>query len=186
MGMSPNIGMMLAGAGSVMGAAGAYRSAAGQKAALNYQASVAEANANINEQQAQFALMNGQQQEQAERLKMAAMLGDQKAIAAANGADVSTGSPVEMMASTRLIGERDAFTIRDNASRAAWAYRQRSAGYKNEAGMDRATAGAMNPGMSAFGSLLSSAGTVADKWYRYNQSTSGKTTGLWGNDDSDN
>lgn len=180
MGMSPNIGMMLAGAGSVMGAAGAYRSAAGQKAALNYQASVADANANIDEQQAQFALMNGQQQESAQRLKTAAMLGDQKAAFAANGVDVSSGTPIEVMASTKGLGERDAFTIRDNAARMAWAYKERAKGFTNEAGMDHATADAMNPGMAAFGSLLSSAGSVADKWYRYNQSVNGKTaTNLW-------
>jgi hypothetical protein len=184
MGMGTNastLGLMLAGAGSVMGATGAYRSAAGQKAALSYQASVADANANINEQQAEVALMNGQQTEAAQRLKTAAMLGDQKAAFAANGVDVNSGSPIEVMASTKGLGERDAFTIRDNAARMAWAYRERAKGFQGEASMDRATAGAMNPGMAAIGSLLSSAGTVADKWYRYRESTTGKAdTSFWG------
>jgi hypothetical protein len=168
-------GMLLAGAGAVTGAMGAYKSAAGQKAALQYQASVAESNATIAEEQARFAMMNGQKEEQAQRLKMAALLGDQKAVAAANGVDVHSGSPVELMATTKTIGEGDAFTIRDNAARMAWAYRQKARGFQNESAMDLSTADAMNPWMSGVGALLSSAGTVADKWYRYRDATSGRT-----------
>jgi hypothetical protein len=178
MGMSTSntssLGLLLAGGGTVMNAMGAYKSAAGQRAALDYQASVAESNAQIAEQQARFAQMNGQQEEAASRLKTAALLGDQKATLAANGVDVNSGSPIEIMASAKYLGEKDAFTIRDNAARMAWAYRQRSRGYLNEADMDRSTADSMSPGMAAIGSLLSSAGTVASKWYRYNESTSGK------------
>jgi hypothetical protein len=178
MGMGFNPGMFMAGAGAIMNATGAYRSAAGQKAALQYQAGVADSNAEIAEEQARFATMNGQREEQAARLKMAAMLGDQKAALAANGVDVNAGgSAIELMATTKVIGEGDAFTIRDNAARMAWAYRQKARGYHNEAAMDISTADAMNPWMSGVGSLLASAGTVADKWYRYRDATSGRAYG---------
>jgi hypothetical protein len=167
MGMGPQLAMAMAGAGMATSAIGAYKSASGQKAALNYQSSVAKSNAQIAEEQAHIAQLNGQQEEFASRLKTAATVGDQRAIAAANGVDVSSGSPVEIVASSRYLGERDALTIRDNAARQAWAYNQQATGYRNEAAMDSATADAMNPWMSAAGSLLTGAGTVADRWYKY-------------------
>lgn len=173
MDFSPNLAMGLSGAGMAAGAFGAYKSAAGQKAALGYQASVADSNAQIADEQARFALMNGQQEEQALRMRTAATMADQKATAAANGVDVGSGSPTELMASTGYLGERDALTLRDNAARAAWAYGQRATGFRNEASMDRATAGAMNPWESGAGSLLTSAGSVANQWYRYRTATSG-------------
>jgi hypothetical protein len=174
MNINPAFATFMSGAGLMAGAAGAYKTAAGQKAALTYQSNVADSNAQIAEEQAKFALMNGEREEQASRLKMAALLGDQKAVAAANGVDVATGSPVELMASTRFIGENDALTIRDNAARQAWAYRENARGYRNEAAMDRSTSKSMSPWMSAFGSLLTNAGTVNSRWNRYNESQYGK------------
>lgn len=167
MGMGPNIAMALSGAGMAANMFGAYKSAAGQKAALNYQAGVADSNANISDQQAHFAELNGAQMEYGSRLKTAGMIGDQKAAAAANGVDISTGSPVEIQASTKYLGELDADTIRDNAARQEWAFKTQATGFRNEAAMDRSTASAMNPWMSGIGSLLSSAGTVSEKWNKY-------------------
>lgn len=178
MGMgNSSLGMMLAGGGMAASAFGAYNSAAGQKAALGYQASVAEANAKMAQEQARFALLNGEQEEQAQRMKTAGMMADQKAVAAANGIDVASATPTELMASTKFIGEKDALTIRDNYAREAWAHRQQANGYLNEAAMDESTADAMNPWMSGVGSLLSSAGTVSSQWYKYREATLGKTAG---------
>jgi hypothetical protein len=176
MGMGNNFATFLSGAGMAGGAMGAYKSAAGQKAALNYQASVADNNAKIADQQAQFALLNGEQEEQAQRLKTAATMADQKAVAAANGVDIGSATPIELMASTKLIGDKDALTIRDNAARQAWGFQTQATGMRNEAAADRATASSMNPWMSAAGSLLTSAGGVADRWYRYRKATEGVGT----------
>jgi hypothetical protein len=76
-------------------------------------------------------------------------MGDQKAVAAANGVDVSRARPWRSWPPRKYLGERDALTIRDNAARQAWAYRQQATGYRNEAAMDRATADAMSPWMAA-------------------------------------
>lgn len=176
MGMSPNssMGMFMSGAGMAASTAGAYKTAAGQKAALKYQANVAANNAEMADAQAQAAIVAGQREEQAVRLKTASTLADQKAIAAANGVDIGSGSPLELMASTKIFGEDDALTVRDNANRTAWAYRQQGRGFRNEAAMDRSAAGSISPWMSAGTSLLTSAGAVSDKWYRYRESTQGK------------
>ena len=49
--------------------------------------------------------------------------------------------------------------------RTAWGMRTQATNYQNEALAARATAGAINPGMSAASSLLTSAGHVASSWY---------------------
>lgn len=174
MALNPSTAMFLSGAGLAGGAVGAYKSAKGQKAALAYQASVAENNTKLAQEQARFAELDGAQEEQSLRMKVASSLADQKAVAAANGVDVSMGSPVELMASTKYIGELDAMTIRDNTARRAWALRENARGFENEAAMDRATAGAMSPWMAAAGSILTNGGTVANRWYRWRESQYGK------------
>lgn len=174
MGMGP-IGLGLQTAGAVSGAVGAYRSAAGQRAALQYQSAVASNNAQIAQDQQRFALINGEQEEQASQLKTAALMGDQRAALAANGVDLGEGSANEILATSKFMGARDALTIRDNAARQAWAYGQQAKGFGNEAAIDTATAKAMSPSSAALGSLLTGAGSVASSWYRYNSSINGKT-----------
>lgn len=164
-------------AGVASNAVGSYKTAQGQKAALNYQSAVAQNNATIAQYQAQIALENGAAEEQASELRTAAMKGDQRAMLAANGVDLGTGSATEILATTEFMGKRDALTIRDNASRQAWAINEQAKGYASEAAMDQATASAINPAASAFSSLLSGAGQVAGSWYGYNKSINGRGTG---------
>lgn len=167
-------GMALQGAGVAAQTFGAYKSAAGQKAALGYQAAVASNNQQIAQDQQRIAMVNGQQQEAASELKTASLMGEQRATMAANGVDLGTGSANEVLATSKLMGGADALTIRDNAARQAWAYGEQAKGYGAEAAMDRSTADAVSPFNSAFGTLLSGAGTVASSWYKYNKTISGK------------
>jgi hypothetical protein len=105
---------------------------------------------------------------------VAAQVGDQKAALAANGVDVSSGSPVEILASTKFLGEGDALT--DPRQRRAPRLGAGRAGPRlsNEEGMDRSTAGSMNPWMAAGGSLLTSGQSVANRWYGWRESQYGK------------
>jgi len=139
-------------------AVNAYSGAQQQKKVQNYQAAIARNNAQIADYQATIALEVGQRQEQAQRYKTAAMAGDQRAALAANGVAMGEGSAAEIQASTAYMGEIDALTIRDNAARQAWALREQGRGYTADAGFQQGVAGAINPLMSAGGSLLTSAG----------------------------
>jgi len=170
MGMAA-LGLQMAGVG--MSLMGSYNQAEAQQQTLNYEASVAANNAAIANYQAGLALTIGQQNEEAERERTAATFSDQRAAMAANGVDLGTGSPTEVLASTKLVGERDALTIRDNAARQAWAYRNNAASYLSEKSADEATKGAISPTGAALGSLLTGAGAVASSWYRYTKTTSG-------------
>lgn len=161
------------GAGTVVSAVGSYNQARGQQNALDYESAVASNNAKIADYQAQLAIQNGQTQEENQRLKTAAMFGTQRAGLAANGVDLGSGSANEVLATTSMMGERDALTIRDNAARQAWAYRNQAAGYLAESQADSGAAKAISPAFSAAGSLLTGAANVASGWYRYNRSVNG-------------
>lgn len=153
-------------AGMVSGAIGSYFGASAQKSLLNAQAEIAEINARVAESQARVELMSGQRREQASRLSTAALKGSQRAAMAANGVDLGVGSAAEVQTSTDLVGEVDAETIQANAVRSAWGYRTQATNSTNDAIMRRGAADGISPGMAGMSSLLGSAGTVAQSWYR--------------------
>ena len=163
----------LGAAGTLMSTIGSINGAKAQKATLAYEAAVATNNQKIAKYQANLALQNGEVAEQTQRLKTAGLMGDQRAALAANGVDLGEGSATEILATTKFMGERDALTIRDNASRQAWAYENQAAGYASDAAATSATSDAISPTMAGVSSLLSGAGQVAGAWYGYNKSVNG-------------
>ena len=168
--------MGLMGAGVASSTIGSYKSAQAQKASLAYEAAVAKNNAQVAQYQADLALQDGAIAEQNQELKAAATYGDQRAALAANGVDLGSGSANEILATTKFMGKRDALTIRDNAARTAWAYKNQSKSYLDESAADMAASSAINPSTAAFTSLLTSAGRVASGWYGYNKSINGTPT----------
>lgn len=168
--------LAVAGAGVGMSAGGAMNSASAQKATLGYEAAVARNNQTIANYQADLAVQNGAIAEQNQQLKTASLEGDQRAALAANGVDLGTGSATEVLATTQFMGQRDALTIRDNAARQAWAYKNQAAGYGSEAAADNASADAINPTTAGLSSLLSGAGQVAMSWYARNKAVNGTPT----------
>ncbi len=141
--------------GSMVKAGGSYDSAIAQKDMLNAEGDIADL-------QARQAILSGQIQEQNSRLASGALYGRERAQLGANGVQLGSGSALDLLASTKYLGDRDAATIHDNALRTAW-------GYKTQAAFDRSGAGAISPGFTAFTSLLGSAGTVASSWYSLNK-----------------
>lgn len=164
------IAMALQGAGMAMQVMGAMDQAEAQRNQYNYQAQVARNNATMAEYQARDVLERGQREEQNRRLKTAAMFGDQRAQLAANGVDLGEGSATELLTTTKFMGENDALTIRNNAARDAWGYRNKAQGFLDEASMKRGTADAIDPTMAGATSMLTSAGSVADSWYKAKKS----------------
>ena len=139
-------------AGGVMSAAAAYQSADAQKKTAQYNAQVAET-------QALDATRRGDQE--ASRVQREARLaqGAQRTGFAAKGLDITGDSSVSAaIDQTAFFGELDAITARKNAEKEAWNLRARKSGYEAEARNAQ-------PGMAAATSLLSSAGSVASKWY---------------------
>lgn len=172
------------------GAMSAYQQSASTKASMEYQSAVARNNAITAEYQAQDAVKRGEVAEAEQRRRTAMMKGSQTARLAANGLDISEGSALNILSDTDWMGEQDALTVRDNASREAWGLRQQGQNYLSNSSMLKATADAqsplfaaaagamanLNPGIAAEKksteakpSLLSDSGNpglVNNKWYQ--------------------
>jgi hypothetical protein len=90
----------------------------------------------------------------------------QKVSQAARGVQIGVGSAAEEIATTDLMKEADMLTINANATRQAWAARMQATNYANESLMQGTMSDSIDPGVSAFSSLLTSASAVAPQWYR--------------------
>jgi hypothetical protein len=152
-------------AGAAVQTMGAYSSAKASKNAYSMQAQIAAQNAQIANQQASQAIINGQTAEQNVRLQGAQVMGAQRASMAANGVDLGQGSANEALTTTKYMTERDALTTKDNALRQAWGYQVQAVNYTNEGRMDSYASDSISPGMAAFSSLLSGASALSKQYY---------------------
>jgi hypothetical protein len=152
-------------AGAVSSAVGAYYSARSTKNSLKHQARMAEINAQISELGAKSALLQGQRQEQASRLAAGQLKSRQRVSMAANGIDLASDTPQNILNTTDFMSEADALTIQRNALQAAWGYRTQATNQQIGATMARANAGGVSPFASAATSLVGSATAVASRWY---------------------
>lgn len=159
------IGGAMSIAGAVSSAVGAYYSARSAKNSLKHQARMAEINAQISELGARSALLQGQRQEQASRLAAGQLKSRQRVSMAANGIDLASDTPQNILNTTDFMSEADALTIQRNALQAAWGYRTQATNQQIGATMARADAGGISPFMSAATSLVGSATAVAPRWY---------------------
>jgi hypothetical protein len=157
---------------AVSGAVGAYGAIAQGQAAkkqAKYQSAVERNNATIAGWQATDATQRGQIEEQRQRLATARLRGAQRAGMAANGVEIDSGSPLDILMDTAQLGELDALTIRSNAEREAYGFRSQSgnlmaqAGLTQMAGRSAQTAGYIGAGST----LLSSAATAGDRLQTY-------------------
>jgi len=135
----------------------------------NYQAQVAANNKIIADRQAADALDRGKNAEKAHRIQVAQLAGRQRAVLAGNGVVLDDGTALDITSDTMAMGELDALTIRSNAQREAYAYEVQGMGFQADAGLYAARGqSAASAGQAAgFSSLLSGAGSVADKWYGF-------------------
>jgi hypothetical protein len=156
---------------SVLGAGfGVYQSfsqAAGAKAEAKAQAKMASNNAKSAEQAAQDALDRGAEEELQNRRKYSQLAGSQRADFASRGIDIGEGSAMAQLDDTYMFENVDSNIIKQNSQREAFGLRNTGTNYAGSAAMYRSAASGYSPLMSAGGTLLTSAGSVADKWYRY-------------------
>lgn len=109
---------------------------------------------------AQDALRRGEQEAQAVQRKAAQLKGSQRALMAAKGLDLSSGTPADILDSTDFFAENDVNTARFNARKDAWASRAQGAQARAEG-----DAKARQANLTAIGTLIGTGGSVADKWY---------------------
>ena len=141
---------------TVMGGIGQIQQGQAQAQAATYNAQVSDMNAKLADRAAKDALDRGAKEEQRQRQKTAQILGQQQAGMAANGVDLTFGSPLDLLVDTSIMGELDALTIRSNTYREERDIRQQAANYRGQAGMQRAQASSASTGgfLGAMGTVL--------------------------------
>ena len=140
---------------TLLGGAGAIQQGQAQAASAEYSVQVANMNARMADRAAKDALERGELEEQKQRQKTAQLLGTQTAAMAANGVDLTFGSPLDTLVDTATLGELDALTIRSNTYREERDIRQQGANYRAQSGAYKAGASA-----ALTGGYLNAAGTV--------------------------
>jgi hypothetical protein len=148
--------MILSAAGGMMDAKGQQQQAAANNAIAQYNATLLEGEATETRNQAAQAMTE-------EALKGEMAVGEQRAAAAARGATVDFGTAADLQEETRLIS-------RANQERISTQAEDRASALETEAQLKRLQGelGVQQGDIGAMASMLSTAGTVADKWYSYN------------------
>lgn len=154
--------------GSIVSLVGTGVAAYGQYQAGQAQAAAATYRSKQERMLAEDALRRGAAAEEAQRRKQAALAGRQKAVMAASNVDLGSGSPLDIIGDTAVLGELDAQTIRSNAKRES-AYHTANADLSAlEASSAKSAAT-----IGAFSSVLTGVGGLAEKWYKPRQFSSG-------------
>lgn len=145
--------VLAAGAGGALAAKGAYDQ--GQVAKQ-----VGRNNAIMAEYAAQDAIKRGEENAASVRRQADQLKGKQRATMAAKGLDLGVGTVADLQDQTDFFSAVDQNTARENAQRDAWS--ARNGGANAQAQGD---ASARQGTLSAFSTVLGTAGQVAGKWY---------------------
>ena len=180
--------------GAAVSAYGAYSGAKEQKQSMMYQSQVTDNNAIIANNNAITADNNAKRTEEAAknveargqqdlinaRRENDRFKGAQRTNLAARGLDLNEGTPLSLQEQTDFFGEVDQVNLKNNTAQDAWRVRADATSQSDSANMLRYDSGmlrsnaktmasksrSISPGLAAGTSLLSSAGNVADKWYK--------------------
>jgi hypothetical protein len=166
--------------GAINSALGAYYSAKtsqyqleSTKLSYEYQQQVAQLNAQMMEREAQSILLSAQYQNAATTMRYGKAKSATKASQAARGITLGIGNAAEEIATIDLMKETDSIMINANGIRAAAAARIKGAGIAaggEMMGVSARAAGLAADQISPFGaagsSLMGSAGSIAQSWYR--------------------
>lgn len=157
-------------ASGVLAAGGAIKQGQAARQQANYQSAVERNNATIAGWQATDAQQRGKIEEQRQRLQTARLKGSQRAAMASNGVEIDSGSPLDVLMDTSMLGELDALTIRSNVEREVYGLRNQQSNLTAQSGLTRlAGRNAQQASyISAGSSLLSAAGTAGDRYAQYN------------------
>lgn len=115
--------------------AGQQAAARAQQSAANFNASVARNNATIAEQNVRKVQLEGARQEESQRIKTANMIGAQQAAFGASGADVSSGSALDVQGATAALGQSDLLTIRTGTNAREAGLHQQATDFTNQASL---------------------------------------------------
>jgi hypothetical protein len=140
---------------AALGAVGSIYQGMAANSAAKAQAQSAEYNAKIAEQQAEDAVKRAATEGLNMRRQGSILQGRQRAIAAASGVEVDSGSAQDIQEASMYEMERDIAQNAENRGREAWGYQVDATNYRNQASAARAS------GRNAMiGSVIGAAGNL--------------------------
>jgi hypothetical protein len=144
----------------------------GQADQYAYQAAIATNNAATTRANAAAEMAAGGYAESALKMGTGRLRAEQRAAYAANGIDVSLGSPIDIDNSTATLGAMDAAMVHYNAARSAFGLESQAREFEEESSMfRRAATNAKKVGMSkAKQTILSGATSLSSRWSQFKQS----------------
>ncbi len=150
--------------GTAISAYGAYESGVQGKALAGYQAQVANNNATIAKQNADYATEAGNSKAQIQDLQTRALIASETAAQGSSGLDVNSGSAVDVRRGSAAMGTLSELNIRNDAAREAYGFQQQGVNYTAEGQLDQYKgANAMRAGeISAIGSIVGGAAKTYD------------------------
>lgn len=165
------LGLVSTIAGGAMSASGAAAKGQADSQMYGYKAGLANLNAQINRQNADYAVASGGVNARRSGMNTGFTVANQKVAQAASGIDVNSGSAALTRESQREVGRMDQATIRTNAGREAQSFENRARGLDAEADLNllagRNAKTASN--YTVAGSILGTAGSVSSKWLQASQ-----------------
>ncbi len=161
-----SIGIALAVAGGVASIAGGIQQARAARQQANFQAAVARNNEIIAGRLAEDARARGKAESARQAARTRQLIGRQRVVQAALGQVVDTGSALDLTADAAAAGKLEELTIRANAEREAIGFLTQGANFAAEAQLLSLQAKAARQAgiLSTFGTVLTTAGSVASKW----------------------
>lgn len=175
-----DIMMALTVGSTLLGAAGAVQQGQASAAASRYNAQIADMNAQLADRRAKDAIDRGVIAEQQKRQQTAALIGKQTAAMAANGVDLSFGSPLDTLVDSATMGELDALTIRTNSNREAHDYKVQGVSQRAQANLNRMQADSAETGgyLKAAGTILGGGGQAYGRYKGLSYTGSSNPTSL--------
>lgn len=180
------VAMGAAAAAAGIQAYGQLQQGKSQNAMYQYQAGVADVNATIAKQNADFSRAAGETEAEKSAMQTRQVLGKIRTGQGASGLDVNTGTNLKVQTSQADVGAHDVDVIRSNAARRAYGYEVEAYNKKTQGELYRyAGANAKRASkIAALGSIVGGAANVAGKWTQASQAGAlGSSSSGGGEDD---
>ncbi|HLX18474.1 MAG TPA: hypothetical protein VKS24_25075 [Bradyrhizobium sp.] len=160
------LALAASGIGTGISAIGAINSANATAKNAAYQAQVARNNQITAARNAQYASQAGAATTTAAQLKQRSELADITAAAGASGVDINSGSPLAVRRSEAELGQLNTQNTAQNTALNIYGYRVQESNFGAQAGIEQniAAQAPVAGAISASGTLLSGAGSLASKW----------------------
>lgn len=158
-------------AGGVAQAAGAKQQATAQAQAYRYQAGIADVNAKLAAQNADWSRAAGETDAMQLGLKERVVQGKIRAAQGASGLDVNSGTALDVQDSAKKVSDIDVAQSRTNAARRAYGYEVEAYNATAQGKLYQASASnAEQAGkINVLSSFLGTASSVSNKWLQAKQ-----------------